>query len=1166
MWVLNEINRMDFKSCVFMTLTDITKYKMVEEDNKFQIEQQNFVLNACKIDVFEYDFATRIFKLPYDRFLMQMFATKSFTLEEVHFEDVIHPEFLEVYYSNIFRVREEKKDVIFELQVKCNDDEYCWHRITTKVLDKKGKKVVFGVVENIDKEKDLMFRYVNEAQYFQAMLSKQEAYGQIDVSEDRIIKVGGLWSVYNEIINSITFTQLAQGFIEKVVHPEDRGYYGDLMRCDNFKDSFENGVTYFEGEFRRIVQQNKMVWIKIFIHLFRNPINNHIMGLLYLRDINEQKRKELGAYHQCEVDNKKRIQNRDYIQTAITNYLRGVSKEIVSAFLLLEVDLDKDEEEKIVGFANLLSDLFRKHDIVSRIKYNEFVVFIKDVQTQSSLISRIDELQRYMQTETNAVVYHIGVSFAHKDQSYVVLYKQASMAKERAKNKGDNTYVYYQLEDEKNANKNVVLTEIKPFEKVQSRSFDDFDRFVGEYGEMTYLIEPDTHDLLFANKAFYDRIGKNENECLDMKCYEAVHNRKTPCPFCARANWSADKFYIYRNYNEVLEQEFLVKNRLVNWNGSQVVLAIAVDLSNDKNIIDSMENGTTENGYILSGVQHLQHASSLNECLNAALETVGEFFRADCVRLWKQRVNSMKYEQLCHWTLESVASTRALCADDFTTIMNWQKSNDFKTSVNIDNVEQMMTQSIAMCEYMDRCNIHNQRWIPYVHNQDKYLFSIDNVSINFANTSFLDSFSMFVFNEIHNRDVMQTMVYQASHDKLTQAYNRDYYEKEMISMRCDDLYSLSVVVVNVNNFKIINRDRGFDYGNFCLIKLVSFMHNAFNDDIVIRLSGDEFIIILKNTPISVIESKLSRLNQMVCEDGSFSISCGYAWDNVEKDIYELSALATSMMRTNKKIYYDNVDTRNNDSRLVVLNGLINALENHEFEVFLQPKFDNKQNCYFGAEALIRYHHPEYGYISPAKFIEPLEKDYMIRYVDLFVFEEVCKILQKWKDEKRPPMKISCNLSRLTLLESDIVQSINAVFHQFNISKDSIELEITENDTAIGKAVLFQNARKLHDAGYRISLDDFGTKHTNLNILSDIDVDMLKIDKSLINSLARNKKKQYILKNVIAMCADLGIQVIAEGVETTEQEAMLKNLQCYLIQGYLYGKPMPIDEFVKTIFK
>lgn len=1165
-WVLNEINRIDFDGCVFMTLTDITKYKCVEEVNSFQEKKQSFVLDVCKIDAFEYDFKTRIFRLPHRRFLFEMFGCVSFLLVETEFEKKLHPESLAIFHDNIKRVRKEKKDVIFELQIRQSDDHYCWYRISTEILDKKDAKIVFGVVENIEKEKELMFQYVNEAQYFQAMLSKQEAYGQIDVSEDKIIKVGGIWSVYNEIIGTITFTDLAQGFIEKVVHQEDRAYYSELMRCDNFSSSFANGITYFEGEFRRIVKQNKMVWIKIFIHLFRNPINDHVMGLLYLRDINEQKRRELSAYHQNEVENKNRIQNRKHILTAITNYLQAVKKDTISGFMLLEFAIEKDNDENIALFSRLLSELFRRHDFVSRLKNNEFVVFIKDVESHSALKNRIKELQKRISELNIDVVYHLGIALAQRGQSFVVLYKQATIAKEQAKEMGDNTYMFYQLANEDNSLTKTLNEAVDVSDKDYNISFDDFDQFVGENGEMTYLIEPDTHDLLFANKAFYDRIGKSESECIDMKCYEAVHNRKTPCPFCARANWSSDKFYIYRNYNEVLEQEFLVKNRLVNWNGSQVVLAIAVDLSNDKNIIDSMENGTTENGYILSGIQHLQTASSLHECMIAALETVGEFFRADCVRLWKQRKNSTKFEHLYHWTLDNVKESRKLTVDDFTTIANWQKSKEFNGVINIDNVEQMMTQSLPMCEYMNRCNIHNQRWFTFIHDNENFLFSIDNITINFANNSFLDSFSMFVFNEMHNRDVIQTMFYHATHDKLTQAYNRDYYEKEIVTMRCDHLYSIATVVVNINNFKIINSERGFHYGNFCLIKLVSFMHNAFNDDIVIRLSGDEFIVILENTPISVIESKISRLNEAVKSDGSFTISTGYAWDNVEKDINELTTLATSMMRTNKKIYYDIVDKRSNDSRLVVLNGLVNAIENREFEVFLQPKYDNKQNRYFGAEALIRYRHPEYGYISPIKFIEPLEKDNMIRYIDLFVFEEVCKTLQKWQDEKRPMLKISCNLSRLTLLETDIVQSINAIFNQFNISKDYIELEITENDTAIGKAVLFQNALKLHAAGYRISLDDFGTKHTNLNILSDIEVDVLKIDKSLINSLAKNKKKQCILKNIIAMCMDLNIQVIAEGVETKEQEAMLSNLQCYLIQGYLYGKPMPIDEFVQTIFE
>ncbi len=1166
-WVLDEINCMEtMEDCVFMALTDITSYKQLEEEKAYQEEKQNFVLNAFNIDVFEFDFKTMRFHLPHSRFLSLMMEDCAVDAETGIVEKNLHPESVDVYRENVRLIREESKDVIFEFQAKNEKGKYCWYRVTTKTLERNGSKVAFGCIENIEKEKEMTFRYVNEAQYFQAVLSKQEAYGQIDVTEDRIIKVGGLWSVYNEIIDKITFTELAAGFIEKVVHPEDRAHYGDLMRCDNFRTSFEGGISYFEGEFRRIVQQNKMVWIKIFIHLFRNPINGHIMGLLYLQDINDQKRRELMAYHQSEVETKKRIQNREHIQTSLTNYLRDVSSKIVSAFVLLQIELSDDKDEDIVSLANLLADLFRKQDFVSRVKNDEFVLFIKDIVSKESFEKRMQELQKRIAEISTTVVYHIGISFAHRGQSYPILYRQATIAKEYAKKLGNNTYVHYQLAGPKNEVDNILHADLDVNDSLPNVSFDDFDRFVGENGEMTYLIEPDTYDLICANQAFYDRIGKTENECLDMKCYEAVHNRKTPCPFCAKANWSSDKFYIYRNYNEILEQEFLVKNRLIDWNGSQVVLAVAVDLSNDKNIIDSMENGTTENGYIISGVQHLQTSPTLQESMISALETIGEFFRADCVRLWRQTNNSLKFDQLYHWTLESVAQARQLSPLDFKVISRWQKSNKFDTVINFDNVEQMMTHSLEMCDYMNRVGINNQRWIPFIHEGKKYLFSIDNITINFVNNSFLDSFSMFIFNELSNRDMMQTMLYHATHDKLTQAYNRDFYEKDVIPMNMEQYTSVAAVVVNINNFKFINDDRGFDYGNHCLVKLVSMMKKAFNDDIVVRLSGDEFIIVILNTPISVVESKISRLKQLVDKIDLFTVAVGYAWDNVERNISELADLATSMMQANKKLFYDTTTSDSDKNRLIVLNGLINAIENKEFEVFLQPKYNNKECCFFGAEALIRYCHEEYGYISPAQFVETLEQDNMIRFVDLFVFEEVCSTLQRWKNENKPMLKVSCNLSRITLMESDIVETINSIFNQFSINKDCIELEITENDTAVGKAVLFQNARKLHDAGYHISLDDFGTKHTNLNILADIEVDVLKIDKSLINSLARNKRKQTILKNVISMCVDLGIQVIAEGVETKEQEKMLRSLNCHLIQGYLYGKPTPIPVFEELVFK
>lgn len=204
-----------------------------------------------------------------------------------------------------------------------------------------------------------------------------------------------------------------------------------------------------------------------------------------------------------------------------------------------------------------------------------------------------------------------------------------------------------------------------------------------------------------------------------------------------------------------------------------------------------------------------------------------------------------------------------------------------------------------------------------------------------------------------------------------------------------------------------------------------------------------------------------------------------------------------------------------------------------------------------------------GIVLPNQFIDLLERNNLIRYIDLFVLEEVCRQLECWKRAGLFLPVVSLNFSRLTLLERDIVSSVESIVSRYDIAKEHLEIEITESVADIGKNILCQTARDLYDAGYAISLDDFGTKYTNLSMLADVDFGVLKLDKSLVGALGSRTNYQAILKNLIRMCQDLVIEVVAEGVETHEQEAILRDLECKLGQGYLYGKPMPASEFERA---
>lgn len=236
------------------------------------------------------------------------------------------------------------------------------------------------------------------------------------------------------------------------------------------------------------------------------------------------------------------------------------------------------------------------------------------------------------------------------------------------------------------------------------------------------------------------------------------------------------------------------------------------------------------------------------------------------------------------------------------------------------------------------------------------------------------------------------------------------------------------------------------------------------------------------------------------------------------------------------------------------------IQEGNFIVYLQPLSD----CFHricGAEALIRYESEE-EIINPEYFIEFYEDMNVIEHIDLFVFEKVCQILNEWKSKNKLDMWITLNFSRKTLSVNGLVEKMEAIIRRYDISKRNLIIEITE--TAISQNFMHTRAvlNILSDLGYRLSLDDFGVGYSNLRSIIDFPLSSIKIDKGLVKKIETNQKSRILLENIISIFHQLGIDVIAEGVESLYQFEYFKEKNCNYIQGYYIDKPMSIHEFEK----
>lgn len=893
-----------------------------------------------------------------------------------------------------------------ELRLLVAPEEYKCITMSLNVKTINDKEHIIAIFSDVTAEKEATSKYLNETLFYQALLGSQTAYGHVDITDNKILRVGGLWNVYNEVIDHISYSELVNEMIQKVVHPDDRDHYSNMMDIENLRKAPENGLLLLSCDFRRIVEQNRMVWIKSTISIFKHPITQHNMGMLSLRPIDEPK-----------------------------SYSLPLSKTAINA--------------------------------------------------QSSYLPHMEKLD------------------------------------------------------------------------------EEFDNFLGKNGEISYLIDPRNYELLCGNQAFYNRIGITRDECVGRKCYELIHKRNLPCSFCANANWSTDHFYMYRNYNEALEQEFLVKNKLVSWHGMQILLAMAIDLSNNKTVLNTMENSITEDRVIISGIQNMQASKNLKSAISSALESIQKFYMAKTVRFWSISQETQLYTCDTFYLASSTKIRDSLLdsEQDKKNVDIWLRARKWSNHLIVTNRQEMLCHSYDMFHRMEVQQVDNTSWFLF---KDKFerelgIIEIVDIRINFQNRHFLNSFLQFLRIEWQKRQMIESIVHASYHDNMTGLLNRASFDEYLNSFSENDADSVGVITFNIDGIKKVNESLGFQKGNQCICILARILNNEFQNAKVYRLSGDEFLTILTNITQEEMEKSILSIEDHLSNIKQFTVSIGYSWDNVETELDSLIEFATQSMQLNKMRYYNTLKTSNQE-RIELQGWISETLEQNNMMVYLQPKVDTRLNRTVGAEALVRCKDSNNRIIPPAKFIPPLEKHNLIRYVDFFVFEGVCKLLDRWKRENRELIKISLNFSRLTLTENDLITAMDNIISQYDVDRTYIEIEITESYAGIGKALLNQSIKKLHNSGYSISLDDFGTKYTNLSILSYIEAEVLKFDRSLIHSMETDKKSQIILKNMVSMCRDLNIDIVAEGVESQSQADILHSLGCCVIQGYLYSRPIPICQF------
>lgn len=425
----------------------------------------------------------------------------------------------------------------------------------------------------------------------------------------------------------------------------------------------------------------------------------------------------------------------------------------------------------------------------------------------------------------------------------------------------------------------------------------------------------------------------------------------------------------------------------------------------------------------------------------------------------------------------------------------------------------------------------------------------------------------------------------AFHDQLTGLANRRSLEntvKRTIQLSKENSELFALLFLDLDRFKAINDTFGHCSGDILLKEVAKRLKECLDSNsFIARQGGDEFAIIVDNIKnIEKLKENCEKILNSLSKPITFNNHCVYITCSIGITIYPThgQSLESLMKHADSAMYRSKSSGKNTyefyncamdkliSKKLIIEQELRSAITNNEFTLYYQPQYNILTNKIIGAEALIRWVHPTHGVIPPSDFIPVAEETGLIDDIGKWVMNSACRQVKKWQDDGFRAFKIGINVSPHQFKQENFVSEVYNILHETGLPYKYFDLEITETVGIQDTSDAIDKLNTLKKSGIKISIDDFGTGYSSLSYLTKFPIDTLKIDKSFIQNMNNDPNSKTIVSSIIAVSKNLNLDVIAEGVETKEQLQFLKSQNCIQIQGYLFSKPVPADEFEKLLNK
>lgn len=698
--------------------------------------------------------------------------------------------------------------------------------------------------------------------------------------------------------------------------------------------------------------------------------------------------------------------------------------------------------------------------------------------------------------------------------------------------------------------------------------------------DFLYLSDTETYELYHISIADPKRMPDMWRDYHGKKCYEVLQGRNSPCPFCTNHLLTKEKCYVWEFVNPITKRNYILKDKLLDWHKKTVRLEVVMDVSDSKRVsqilIDNLENQNV----LMSCIGPLAYGEDTDSSFEKMLQVIGEYYGVDlgAIYYFSHAGNS---GGSYIWGEKNEMSFPGLQEPSPKAIAQWTEVMAQKRQVVLQNAESVKLSDPLVYNFFRKKHISSFCITPlFIGERLAGLICLDNIRSHWRDLYMLSTLSMYIAGQLQKRELAEENYRILYYDSVTKHPNFEWFKLEVAHiLKENPQKKYSLWYCDLKNFKYINDVFGYDAGNRILKFWADFMAEEGREgEVFTRVSADNFTAVRWYENISELEERFQRMatkiagfKETASKKYKLELVCGIYLMEKPGDALSLEEMinrANIAQKSVKNIPGSHLAFYSEPMRQKILDDMRmeaemrDALKNGEFRLYLQPQVDTATGDLHRvsrAEALVRWQRKDKSFIMPGQFIPLFEKNGMIVELDLYMFEQACRYVRDNRRSLPSSMCISVNVSRISMLQPNFVENYCAMKEAYGLEKGTIELEFTESMAVENYEQFYDSIVRLKEHGFLCAMDDFGTGQSSLNLLKNLPIDVLKLDRLFFTPAQEPEKGQAVIASVLLLAKKLHMKTVAEGIEHPEQITMLKRLGCDYIQGYVYSRPIPAEQ-------